>query len=265
MSAKQSNTEQMVDMTNQSIEIGSSPERNSPCKKASDHSINHIISLPLVVNNSKSVTQTHGKSNTSTASLRPNNPNNNFDSMKSKSQSSKVTMNSNIASNHSKVTNINLSIQTESPDKVVHIIKDSSSEDEVQIVDDSPRHVAFASSSHDAKLLQYKRDKIKTSILAKPRPSKSILKPPPNATRDPLAEDDDIRNAESTMNALKELEVGTLIHNDEKIYIFLSTFSSIEFSRSCLHNVFFPYCRILHNFSFFFFSQMPNKRKCQIL
>lgn len=209
MSAKQSNTKQMVDVSNQSIEIGSSPERNSPCKKASDHSINHIISLPPVVNNSKAVAQTHGKSNPTTASLRPNNPNNNFDSMKSKSQSSKVTMNSNIASNHSKVTTINLS--TESPDKVVHIIKDSSSEDEVQIVDDSPRHVAFASSSHDAKLLQYKRDKIKTSILAKPRPPKSILKPPPSATRDPLAEDDDIRNAASTMNALKELEVGTTL------------------------------------------------------
>lgn len=208
MSTKQSNTQLMVDVPNQSIEIASSPERNSPSKKASDHSINHIISLPPIVNNSKPVTQPHGKTNTSTASSRPNNPYNNSDSMKSKSQSSKPTMNPNIVSNHSKVVNINVNIHSESPDKVVHLIKDSSSDDEVQIVDDSPRHVAFASSSlNDAKAVQYKRDKIKTSILAKPRLPKSILKPLPHSTRDPLAEDDDIRNAESTMNALKELEV----------------------------------------------------------
>lgn len=234
-SAKQSNTNQLDDTTNQTIEIASSPERNSPSKKASDHSINHIISLPPIVNNSKGVTQTHGKSNTSTAPSRPTNPYNNFDSMNSKNQSSKPTMNPNIVSNH-------MNIHTESPDKVVHLIKDSSSDDEVEIVDDSRRHVAFASSStNDAKSVQYKRDKIKTSILTKPRPPKSILKPLPHATRDPLAEDDDIRNAESTMNALKELEV-KLTMIKIKFDFFFQNFQAFQiFQILSFHKCVFPY------------------------
>lgn len=209
VSSKQlSNTKLVHDGINNSIEIMSSPEKNSPSKKASDHSINHIISVLPIANNSKTAVTA-----TATTQQKSNAPNanpafNNFDSMKSKSQPSKGATHSNIVSNHSKVTNTVQKNHAESP---VHVIKDSSSDDEVQIVDDKPKHVAFASSSLDPKAIKHKRDKVKTNVNAsvvtsKPRPPKSILKSP-HSVRDPLADDDDIRNARSTMNALKELEV----------------------------------------------------------
>lgn len=124
-------------------------------------------------------------------------------------------MSSNIVNNHSKAANKDFKIHIESPDKSVQIIEDSSSEDEVQIIDENPKHVAFATStsSMEAKAMKHKRDKIKSTILpanAKPRPPKSILKTSPSS-RDPLADDDDIRNVESVMNALKELEVNQFI------------------------------------------------------
>lgn len=198
----------------QSIEILSSPEKNSPSKKASDHSINHIISLPPSANNnSTTLTPTKYRNNTSNASSHPNNAFNNFDNAKSKSQPSKLSLNSNVVNNHgNKAPNADSKIRQESRDKTVHVIKDSSSEDEVQIVDiSSPKHVAFASSSDDPKSIKHKqRDKNKPSLLAanlKQRIPKSILKSSPHTSRDPLADDDDMRNAESTMSALKELSV----------------------------------------------------------
>lgn len=207
MSAKQSSAISMLEVSDTSIEVISSPEKYSPSKKASDHSINHIISLPPTANNNKSTMPTQYKSNTANANSASFNS---FDGMKSKSQPPKPSPNSNIVGNHSKATMAGFKHHVESTDKFVHVIKDSSSEDEVQIVDDKPKHVAFASSSSDAKAIKQKRDKIRSnSLQGNAKPRKSILKASPHSTRDPLAEDDDIRNAESTMKELKELSVNT--------------------------------------------------------
>lgn len=213
LSAKQSNSNST---NNNSSEIGSSPEHSSSSKKASDHSINHIISLPPSSNNSKVISSTKISSNAS------NNAYDTIGNVKSKCQSSKPLLNSNIIRNRSKDTSIEFKIKIESPEKIVHIIKDSSSDDEVQIIDDKPKHIAIASSSVTSnvthvKTNKNKRDKINSNNIVgastikipnAQRIPKSILKTSHHSPRDPLT-DDDILNAQTTMNALKELEVNS--------------------------------------------------------
>lgn len=216
-----------------SIEIDSSPEKNSLFKRASDHSINAIISLPPNGSSGESTVATQYRSNPSNASNAYDNS-----SVKSKSSSSKSQIPPTYTSNI-KHSNAASKHHVESPGKVV-CIRDSSSEDEVQFVDDKPKHVTYSSSTGDPKTIKIrhaitvKNDPNANSLMpnAKSRPSKSVPRTSSHPVRDPSAatEDADILNAKSTMNAIIELQVNGHPGNHSFVSVFCLNFPAwIEF------------------------------------
>lgn len=120
----------------------------------------------------------------------------------------KATLHSNIVSNQSKSVTPDLkhAVAASSP-KSVLVIKDSSSEDEIQFVEHKPKRVSF--DDNPKRILYDDSGKRMLSPLASATAAK-LKRDKIKTTRDPMVDDEDNRYIDTTMNALKELQVNKL-------------------------------------------------------